>query len=187
LLDASNVPRPEAKGLTKEGSMTRKQSGDRKRYEVLSRMLTDRQDEIRNKLRSLREALPAEVSDVKDTEEQSMEDFVRGMDYALMEMESETLRRIDEAMLRLDGGTYGLCSDCGGRIAEARLEALPFAVTCRDCQEQEEGQTAARAAGDPPREIETRGRAVNREAHRSVGLPMSWRGAVAQRSARARD
>ena len=79
--------------------MTRKHSaGDRKRYEVLSRMLTDRQAEIRNKLRSLREAFPTEASDVKDTEEQSMEDFVRGMDYALMEMESATLRRIDEAL-----------------------------------------------------------------------------------------
>jgi DnaK suppressor protein len=166
--------------------MRRKQTGDRKRYEVLSRMLTDRQAEIRNKLRSLREALPAEVSDVKDTEEQSMEDFVRGMDYALMEMESETLRRIDEAMLRLGGGTYGLCSECGGKIAEARLEALPFAVTCRDCQEQEEGQAAARAAGEPSRESPARGRAVNREANRSVGLAASWQGGATLRTARAR-
>lgn len=167
--------------------MTRKQSGDRKRYEVLNRMLTDRQDEIRSKLRSLREAVPAEVSDVKDTEEQSMEDFVRGMDFALMEMESETLRRIDEAMMRLHGGTYGLCAECGGRIAEARLEALPFAVTCRDCQEREEGQAAARTAGEPAREVEPRGRAVSRDAHRSVSPPLSWRGGVAPRSARARD
>lgn len=168
--------------------MTRKQTGDRKRYEVLSRMLMDRRAEIRNKLRSLREALPAEVSDVKDTEEQSMEDFVRGMDYALMEMESETLRRMDEALLRLGGGTYGLCSECGGKIAEARLEALPFAVTCRDCQEEEEeGQAAARAAGEPPRESPARGRAVSREVNRSVGLPVSWRGGVTLRSARARD
>lgn len=164
--------------------MTRKQSaGDRKRYEVLNRMLTDRQTEIRNKLRSLREALPTEVSDVKDTEEQSMEDFVRGMDYALMEMESETLRRIDEAILRLGGGTYGLCSDCGGTIAEARLKALPFALTCRDCQEQEEGQAAERAAVEP--RDAARGRAIAREANRSVALPMVWRSGIA-RSARAR-
>ena len=166
--------------------MTRKQVGDRKRYEVLSRMLTDRQTEIRNKLRSLRETLPSEVSDVKDTEEQSMEDFVRGMDYALMEMESETLRRIDEAILRLGGGTYGLCSDCGGKIAEARLEALPFAVTCRDCQEQEEGEAAERAAGDQPRESAARGQAVTKDANRSVGRPIPWRSGLAPRSARAR-
>ena len=167
--------------------MTRKHNGDRKRYEVLSRMLADRQAEIRNKLRSLRETLPAEVSDVKDTEEQSMEDFVRGMDYALMEMESETLRRIDEAMLRLGGGTYGLCSDCGGKIAEARLEALPFAVTCRDCQEQEEGQAAVRTAGEAPRASATRGRVLDRDAHRSVGLPVSWRAGATLRGDRARD
>jgi DnaK suppressor protein len=166
--------------------MARKQNaGDRKRYEVLKRMLSDRQAEIRTKLRSLREAFPTEISDVKDTEEQSMEDFVRGMDYALMEMESETLRRIDEAMLRLGGGTYGLCADCGGKIAEARLEALPFAVTCRDCQEQEEGQAAERAV-EHRREPAARGRAAARDVNRSVPNALLWRGAPA-RSASAGD
>jgi DnaK suppressor protein len=101
-------------------------------------MLRARQSEIRNKLRSLRQVLPAEVAEVKDAEEQSMEDFVRGMDFALMEMESETLRRIDEAMLRLQAGTYGVCAECDGKIAEPRLRALPFATLCRDCQEQAE-------------------------------------------------
>jgi DnaK suppressor protein len=169
--------------VPKEEAMTRKRSAeDRKRYEVLSRMLTDRQAEIRHKLRSLRETLPTEVSDVKDTEEQSMEDFVRGMDYALMEMESATLRRIDEAIVRLEDGTYGLCSDCGGTIAEARLEALPFALTCRDCQEQEEGEAAARAV--EPREADGR-RAATRDVNRSVPMPLLWRG-PAPRSARAR-
>jgi RNA polymerase-binding transcription factor DksA len=146
-------------------------------------MLTDRQAEIRNKLRSLREAFPTVSSDVKDAEEQSMEDFVRGMDYALMEMESATLRRIDEAIVRLDGGAYGLCSDCGGRISEARLEALPFALTCRECQEQEEDEAADR---DQPRETAGRGRATARDVNRSVPLPVMWRGAPA-RSARARN
>ena len=165
--------------------MRKRSVGDQKRYQVLSRMLTDRQAEIRNKLRSLREAFPTEVSDVKDTEEQSMEDFVRGMDYALMEMESATLRRIDEAIVRLGGGTYGLCSECGGKIAEARLKALPFALTCRDCQEQEEGEAAERLA-EHPRETAARGRAVARDVNRSVPTPLLWRGSPA-RSERARN
>ena len=119
--------------------MSRKQSPeDRKRYGILSRMLKDRQLEIRNKLRSLRQVLPAELAQVKDTEEQSMEDFVLGMDFALMEMESETLRKIDEALLRLEDGAYGTCADCDDGISEARLAALPFASLCRDCQEQAE-------------------------------------------------
>ena len=119
--------------------MNRKQNTeDRRRYEVLSQMLTERQAEIRNKLRSLREVLPAAVTQVKDDEERSMEDFVLGMDFALMEMESETLRKIDEALRRLEEGTYGDCSECGQRIVEARLKALPFANTCRECQEHRE-------------------------------------------------
>jgi DnaK suppressor protein len=125
---------------------TKTSTEDRKRYEVLNRMLMDRQAEIRTKLRSLREVLPAEVAQVKDAEEQSMEDFVLGMDFALMEMESETLRQIDEAIQRLDDGTYGVCAECDETISEARLQALPFATVCRDCQAQREDELAARNA-----------------------------------------
>jgi DnaK suppressor protein len=112
--------------------------GDRKRYEVLSKMLRDREAEIKNKLRLLREVLPTESTQVKDAEEQSMEDFVLGMDFALMEMESETLKKIDEALRRLEEVTYGDCAECGQKIAEPRLQALPFANTCRECQEHRE-------------------------------------------------
>ena len=118
--------------------MMRKATVDRKRYEVLSKMLRDREAEIKNKLRLLREVMPTESTQVKDAEEQSMEDFVLGMDFALMEMESETLKKIDEALRRLEQGSYGDCAECGQKIAEPRLKALPFANTCRECQEHRE-------------------------------------------------
>jgi DnaK suppressor protein len=131
--------------------MASKQSAaDRKRYEVLNRLLRDRQAEIHNKLRALREVLPSDVADVKDAEEQSVADFVKGMDFALMEMESETLRKIDEAIKRLQEGTYGICAECEQKIAEARLRALPFARLCRDCQENEEGRSQPTARGRIP-------------------------------------
>ena len=128
--------------------MTRKQTNeeDRKRFNVLNQLLRDRQSEIQGKLRSLREVLPAELTQVKDAEEQSVSDFMQGMEFAIMEMESATLRRIDEALLRLQDGTYGACSECGDEIAEPRLKALPFAVLCRGCQEGVEDAQAARSA-----------------------------------------
>jgi len=135
----------------KEEFMARKQTAaDRKRHEVLSQMLRDRQSEIHNKLRSLREVLPADLADVKDAEEQSVADFVKGMDFALMEMESATLKKIDEAIHRLNEGTYGICAECEQKIAEARLRALPFARLCRDCQENEEGRSQSTARGRIP-------------------------------------
>jgi DnaK suppressor protein len=109
--------------------------GTRARHELLRSMLEDRRRDIQQKLRYLREALPAESGDVRDTEEQSLDDFVQEVDFALMQMKSETLRRIDDALGRLEAGTYGQCSECEGEIAAARLKALPFAELCRDCQE----------------------------------------------------
>jgi len=116
--------------------------GVRERYELLRGMLEDRRRDIQQKLRYLREALPAEAGDVRDTEEQSLDDFVQEVDFALMQMKSETLRRIDDAIGRLEGGTYGLCAECDQEIAAARLKALPFAEKCRDCQEAEERRHA---------------------------------------------
>ena len=86
---------------------------DRERYLVLKGMLEDRRQEIHEKLRSLRETLPAEAADVRDIEEQSVDDFLSEVDFALMEMKSETLRQIDEALRRLEAGSHGICAECG--------------------------------------------------------------------------
>jgi DnaK suppressor protein len=52
------------------------------------------------------------------------------------------LRLIDEALARLDHGTYGICAECGDEIGIERLKALPFAVRCVDC-ESSRGRNAA--------------------------------------------
>jgi DnaK suppressor protein len=111
---------------------------DRERYLLLRGLLEDRRRDIHEKLRSLREAIPAASHDVRDAEEQSVDEFVQEVDLALMQMKSETLKKIDQAILRLDQGRYGRCEECEQEIAEARLRALPFAVLCRDCQEEAE-------------------------------------------------
>jgi DnaK suppressor protein len=107
----------------------------RERYQVLKDMLEDRRAEIQDKLRSLRETRPEEIAQVRDAEEQSIDDFVQAVDFAVVQMKSETLRKIDEAIQRLEAGTYGTCAECDTEISEARLKALPFADKCRDCQE----------------------------------------------------
>lgn len=120
------------------GKTTTQSATNRERHRILKAMLEARRDEIHAKLRSRRETLPAEVAEVKDSEEQSVHDFVQDVELALMEMQSQTLAKIDEAMIRLEQGTYGTCAECGLDIAEARLQAVPFAVLCRDCQQREE-------------------------------------------------
>jgi DnaK suppressor protein len=105
-------------------------------------MLEERRQEIVDKLRTIRESMPDQRLDVQDAEEQAVTDFAKDMEFALVQMKADTLSRIDEAMRRLEAGTYGECAECGTDITAARLKALPFAVLCRACQEQEETRTA---------------------------------------------
>ena len=53
---------------------------------------------------------------------------------SLIEQAENRLKEIDTAFRRLEQGRYGLCEDCGQEIAIERLEALPFATRCVDCQ-----------------------------------------------------
>jgi len=126
---------------------------NRERYDVLRRMLEERRGEIQEKLRAIREEIPSYQDEVRDTEEQSVTDFAQEMDFALMEMKAQTLIRIDEALQRVDQGTYGTCDECGQDIAQARLKAVPFALLCLECQEREETLAAEERATTPGRAV----------------------------------
>jgi DnaK suppressor protein len=53
---------------------------------------------------------------------------------ALKQTDSKLLRAIDEAIHRIDQGTYGICMECENEIAPARLEAVPWTRVCIDCK-----------------------------------------------------
>jgi RNA polymerase-binding transcription factor DksA len=53
-------------------------------------------------------------------------------------MRSETLTRLDAALVRLDAGQYGSCVECDGPIGQRRLRVLPFTVRCETCEERRE-------------------------------------------------
>ena len=52
---------------------------------------------------------------------------------ALDDNAERILKAIDEALARIEAGTYGICTNCGERIPEGRLEARPYADVCIDC------------------------------------------------------
>jgi DnaK suppressor protein len=62
----------------------------------------------------------------------------RDVDYELLTMHTKALKDIDEALERLDEGTYGICVDCGKQISEKRLEAVSFTLYCLECQREKE-------------------------------------------------
>ena len=109
------------------------------RYDELRQMLEDRRcglmSEVQGRIRDVR----AEGDrDVLDQGESSEVDIQEDIELVLIQMKSETLHKINEALRRLGEGTYGNCFECGDEIAETRLRALPFAVRCKDCEEARE-------------------------------------------------
>lgn len=112
------------------------------RYEELKRMLVERQREIMHEVQGKIRDVRAEGSDkdheVLDPGETSEVDIQEDIEFALIQMKAETLNKINEALSRLDEGSYGRCFECGDEIAQARLRALPFAVRCKDCEEARE-------------------------------------------------
>lgn len=115
----------------------------RERYAELKRILEERRREIlsqvQEKMRDVRaEGALGEGQGVLDAAETSEADIQDDIEFALIQMKSETLHKIEEALARLDESTYGYCFECGDEISERRLRALPFAVRCKDCEEARE-------------------------------------------------
>lgn len=115
------------------------------RTATLRQALLDRrrklQDDIAERVRLNREATSRDVGDMLDSSDADVQD---GMEFALLQMKTETLANIDRALARLDAGQYGDCAECGDAIADRRLLAVPFAVRCHDC----EGRREVRAQRD---------------------------------------
>jgi hypothetical protein len=153
---------------------------DRERYLLLKGMLEDRRREIHEKLRSLREALPAASHDVRDAEEQSVDEFVQEVDLALMQMKSDTLKKIDAGdpaaragQLRALPGVRArrsprrACARCRSRCCAATARSRPrtgFATSARrrpsrGCRRSSRASRSAPAPATEEAELERRAQA----------------------------
>ena len=145
-LDANVVTRGSgdvegAAGIMATTTKSTKLAGKTSRYNELKKMLEERRrellSEVQGKIRDVR-AESGKERDVLDQGESSEVDIQEDIEFALIQMKSETLTKVDAALRRLEEGTYGDCFECGEEIAEKRLRALPFAVRCKECEEARE-------------------------------------------------
>jgi DnaK suppressor protein len=114
-----------------------------RRREALQRMLLQKRHEILKEIegslgQSLTEDQQRRLESARDVGDQALMDLDRELGISLMEMRNRRRQAIDEALTRLNEGTYGICAECGVEISERRLEAVPFAKLCVECQAREE-------------------------------------------------
>ena len=85
---------------------------------------------------------PLQASMENNTRQGDMADQASGnnevhIQLKLKQTDAKILQAIEEALWRLEKGTYGACRDCGEPIAEARLNAIPWTRVCIVCKEKQ--------------------------------------------------
>jgi RNA polymerase-binding protein DksA len=80
----------------------------------------------------------ATAEPLQDLADQASEGYRKEFLYSLSDSERQTLLQVEEALRRMDEGTYEKCTSCGNKIPLPRLRAIPWTSLCIECQEREE-------------------------------------------------
>jgi DnaK suppressor protein len=97
--------------------------------------------------RVLREDFSVNADDRYDEIDQATTDIEQSMRMRLRNREMLYIKKVDEALRRIEDGTFGLCEECGEDIEIRRLQARPTATLCVGCKEEEERREVLTAAG----------------------------------------
>ena len=100
---------------------------------MLLEQLRQHSDQVRDSQQAALEMVAADDG-VKDSVDMSLHDVNQEIALRLGERESQIVADIDQALMRIDEGSYGTCARCGKEIPERRLEALPTARYDAECQ-----------------------------------------------------
>lgn len=105
-------------------------------YEALRQRLLQQKQEIislyQQDVRAGQESADDGTEDIVDRANNS---YNRELMFSLSDTERQMLLQVEDALRRLDEGTYGRCANCGREISVLRLQAVAWARFCIDCQE----------------------------------------------------
>ena len=114
---------------------------DSKLLAIKKKLIKQRQELLSEAEQTLNNKISTEKESFPDPTDQAVAELDNNFLLKLRGREQKLLKKIDEAISRIDGGTYGICESCGGEINTKRLEARPVTTLCIECktaQEEEE-------------------------------------------------
>ncbi len=115
---------------------------NRKQLEKFKKLLDDKRAELLARVQAARATETAGQSEnAPDLGDRALSSVTRDLSYVLSTGERDILKRIDAALDRLEAESFGECLNCGKKVQQGRLNAVPWALHCIDCQElQDQGQ-----------------------------------------------
>jgi len=107
-----------------------------KQLETFKNQLEEKRTELMTRVRAARKTEQEGPSeDAPDLGDRALSTMTRDLEYRLSTGERDILKRIDDALDRIESETYGECLNCGKKVQQGRLGAVPWARHCIDCQE----------------------------------------------------
>ena len=143
----ANQAIPKKTAAAKTAATNRKKFLAKMRQSVLE-MKAKLLGEIDSELKAEREGNKDEGMDTYDL---ASEERDREISFILSDRERVKIKQMDDALERIEDGSYGVCESCGLEIGEERLLAMPFSRLCRDCQQDQEREAKSqRRTEDEP-------------------------------------
>lgn len=105
---------------------------------IKERLLEHRKEMTELYERDLKAGKTSTDEETDDIVDRANNSYNRELMFALSDAERHQLIAVDEALERVEAGTYGECMNCGREIGEKRLDAVPWARYCIKCQELDE-------------------------------------------------
>jgi DnaK suppressor protein len=115
---------------------------DKKRLEYYKKKLQTKRDELmQNIARTEEEGRAADEDTTVDLADKAANSYTKEFLFGQTNTERNLLNLIEQALKRIKNGSFGSCANCEDEMQQKRLEAVPWAAYCIDCQEkQERGQ-----------------------------------------------
>jgi DnaK suppressor protein len=111
----------------------------KKEMEKYRRLLEQKKTSLSSDLAKTRNAEEETTEEsTQDIADKAVSSYTREFLYSLSDADRNTLLQIDQSLERIEVGAYGQCRNCGAPISEKRLNAVPWAQLCVDCQELSE-------------------------------------------------
>jgi DnaK suppressor protein len=107
-------------------------------YERAKRELLEEQGKLREQLQRLEAVEYENIGYGNHMADDATDAFDQAVDVALKRKVETSLGEVERALAKFEDGTYGICETCGARVDRARLEVLPQARYCLDCQARHE-------------------------------------------------
>ena len=99
--------------------------------------------EVEERVKKYRDANSEKMTDIAEIASSASDG---DLEMLVAEENARELKQIEDALVRIKAGHYGVCEQCGRSIKKARLKAIPFTTLCVSCKEEEEKECGDKSA-----------------------------------------